>query len=117
MRVNGTDIYITRGDTERFEVSLFDKEDDIQRDFITGDKVYFTVKTSTQTKEKIIQKTIENFTDGKAIVLLESSDTQDLKYYDYVYDVQMITDSGSTVTTIIKPSKFVVEEEVTYEDE
>jgi len=117
MRVNGTDIYITRGDTERFEVSLFDKEDDIQRDFITGDKVYFTVKTSTQTKEKIIQKTIENFTDGKAIVLLESSDTQDLKYYDYVYDVQMITDNGSTVTTIIKPSKFVVEEEVTYEDE
>jgi hypothetical protein len=117
MKVNGTDIFMTRGDTERIEVSLFDKEADVQRDFIAGDKVYFTVKTSTQTKDKIIQKEITDFTDGKAIVLLESSDTQNLKYYDYVYDVQMITDNGSTVTTIIKPSKFVIEEEVTYEDE
>ena len=122
MRVNGTDIFMTRGDSERFEVSLFDKELEIQRNFVEGDKVFFTVKTSTQTKEFKIQKIIESFNGngnaadvGKAIVIIDPEDTKDLKYHTYVYDVQMIRDGF--VTTIIKPSKFVIEEEVTYDYE
>lgn len=121
MRVNGTDIFMTRGDSERFEVSLYDKELDIQRDFVPGDKVFFTVKTSTQTRDFRIQKIIETFDYGdpedvgKAIFYLDPQDTKDLKYHTYVYDVQMIREGN--VTTIIKPSKFVIEEEVTYDYE
>lgn len=115
MKVNGTDIFMTRGDSEKFEVSLYDKELDIQRDFVPGDKVFFTVKTSTQTKEFKIQKIITTFEDGKALIQIHPSDTRELKYHEYVYDVQMI--KNTYVTTIIKPSKFVIEEEVTYDYE
>lgn len=122
MKINGTDIFMTRGDSEKFEVSLYDKELDIQRDLLPGDKVFFTVKTSTQTKDFKIQKIIENFDGngnpdhvGKAIVVINPEDTKDLKYHTYVYDVQIIKDGY--ITTVIKPSKFVVEEEVTYDYE
>lgn len=115
MRVNHTDIYMTRGDSETFNVSLFDKELDLPRQLIEGeDTVYFTVKTSTQTETKIIDKVVTNFNDdGEAIINIDHNDTKDLKYGEYVYDVQVIM--NGLVKTVIKPSKFVIEEEVTYE--
>ena len=119
MRVNGTDIYMTRGDSETFRVSLFDKIIDAKRYFVNGDIVYFTVKTSTQTQTITIQKIITEFEDGEAIVHITPEDTKGLKYYTYVYDVQMVKganeESLGGVTTIIKPSKFIIEEEVTYD--
>lgn len=115
MRINGTDIYITRGDSETINVSLFDQTDDTQRPFLSGDTVYFTVKTSTQTTNKIFQYAITEFNeDGEALVHITPQDTKSLKYHEYVYDVQMVKENGA-VTTIITPSKFIVEEEVTYE--
>lgn len=113
MRVNGTDIYMTRGDSETFRVSLYDKTIDAKRYFVDGDIVYFTVKTSTQTQTKLIQKIITEFEDGEARFHITPADTKDLKYHTYVYDVQVNKQGG--VTTVIKPSKFVIEEEVTYE--
>jgi len=114
MRINGTDIFMTRGDSETFHVLLYDQIDEIERPFIEGDTVYMTVKTSTQTAHKIFQKVITQFEDGQAVIHIEPVDTQGLKYHDYVYDVQMVKEDGS-VTTIITPSRFVIEEEVTYE--
>jgi len=118
MRINGRDIYITRGDSETFRVILHDQETDTKRPFISGDVVYFTVKTSTQTLNKIFQIIAEDFPndfeDGEAIIHIRPQDTKDLRYHEYVYDVQLVRQGGE-VTTIITPSKFVVEEEVTYE--
>ena len=115
MRINGRDIHMTRGDTERFEVSLYDLVSEIDRPFFEGDIVYFTVKTSTQTKTKTFQKIVTNFEDGVAKFTIKPEDTRGLRYHEYVYDVQMIKEGN--VTTIIPPSKFVIEEEVTYEPE
>jgi hypothetical protein len=115
MRINGRDIFMTRGDTERFEVSLYDLTIDIDRPFLEGDTVYFTVKTSTQTKTKLFQKVVTVFQDGIAKFTIEPENTKDLRYHEYVYDVQMVKEGD--VTTIIPPSKFVIEEEVTYEPE
>ena len=113
MRINGTDIFMTRGDSETFEFMLEDHETGQQIDLIPGDLVYFTVKASTQTTSKLIDYVIDEFDNGKAIIEIKPEDTKDLKYHTYVYDVQIV--QGDNVSTVIKPSKFVVEEEVTYE--
>ena len=114
MRVNGTDIFMTRGDTEVFEVRLEDHETETHMPFIDGDDIVkFTVKASTQTTAILIEKTITSFIDGEARVEIDPEDTNDLRYHTYVYDVQL--NRLGDITTIIKPSKFVVEEEVTYE--
>ena len=118
MRINGTDVFMTRGDSESFRVVLYDQETDEKRPFIDGDKIYFTVKTSTQTVHKIFQIIAQDFQndfeDGEAIIHITPSQTKELKYHEYVYDVQLVRQGGE-VTTIITPSKFVIEEEVTYE--
>lgn len=114
MKINDTDIYITRGDSETFRVILYDEEEEIKRNFIEGeDTVYFTVKTSTQTLHKIFQKIKTEFEDGEAIIHIEPEDTKNLRYDTYYYDVQMV--KNGSVTTIITPSQFIVGHEVTYE--
>jgi hypothetical protein len=113
MKINGTDIFMTRGDTEVFEVRLEDHEG-IHIPFKDGeDIVKFTVKSSTQTINILIEKIITQFTNGEARIEIEPEDTNNLRYFTYVYDVQL--NQPGNITTIIKPSKFVVEEEVTYE--
>ena len=114
VKINDTDIYITRGDSETFRVILYDEEEEIKRNFIEGeDTVYFTVKTSTQTLHKIFQKIKTEFEDGEAIIHIEPEDTKNLRYDTYYYDVQMV--KNGSVTTIITPSQFIVGHEVTYE--
>lgn len=114
MRINDTDIYMTRGDSETFRIILYEEEEESKRNFIEGeDIVYFTVKTSTQTLHKVFQKIVTEFEDGKAVVHITPEDTKNLRYDTYFYDVQW-TKNGS-VTTIITPSKFIVGHEVTYE--
>ena len=106
-------IEITRGDNATYVAVLM--RDDVIVPFAPGDTVYFTVKASTSTEAKLIQKVITEFDeDGRAIINIEPADTKDLAYKRYVYDVQLTTAAGA-VTTIIKPSGFVVGAEVTYE--
>jgi len=115
MVINGTDIYMTRGDTETITLTVYDAEEKtIPFSNANNDIVYFTVKTSTQTSVHTFQKEITTFTpEGEAIVEIVPNDTKDLRYGDYVYDVQI--NKNGNVTTVIKPSKFVIQEEVTYE--
>ena len=113
MKINGTDIYIIRGDSETFEFRLEDYETGEKINLIPGDLVYFTVKASTQTSNKLIHLLITEFEDGEAKIHIRPQDTKPLKYHTYVYDVQI--EKQGNVSTVIKPSKFVVEEEVTYE--
>ena len=106
-------IEITRGDSATY-VAVVMQDGEIVP-FSAGDTVYFTVKTSVSTAEKLIQKIITEFDDdGRAIINIEPEDTKNLAYKRYVYDVQHTSAEGK-VTTIIKPSGFVVGGEVTYE--
>lgn len=113
MRINGTNISMTRGDTESITLTLKDINDNII-ELVTGDKIYFTVKDNVNTVVKIFQKVISTFTDGVAIIIIEPNDTKLLKYKDYVYDIQLTT-VDQVITTIISPSRFRIEGEVTYE--
>lgn len=107
--INNNEIEITRGDSAVINLTA---ENYI---FKEGDTIYFTVKESVYSKNVLIQKVIEIAEEVESIqIKLEPSDTKELKYRDYVYDVQLVF-ANKDVNTIISPSKFNVCEEVTYE--
>ena len=109
-----TDISMTRGDTQFFTIKIVNEKRE-KIPFNMGDTVYFTIKTATDTNRKTIQKVITDFNlDGEAEVEILPEDTRLLQFKDYVYDVQY-TKSDGQVITIIKPSKFIILPEVTYE--
>ncbi len=113
MRITGTSISMIRGDSESIVVSCRDINGN-PVPFEPGDTVYFTVKETVNTDVKLLQKQVTEFENGKAIIEILPEDTKHLRFQSYVYDIQL-TKAGGVVTTIIPPSKFRVEGEVTYE--
>lgn len=113
MIVNGTNIYITRGDSESLAISTVNALG-LFAPLVTGDTVYLTIKENINTAAKILQFTITTFTDGKAIVNILPASTKTLAYGIYVYDIQ-IKKADGTVRTIVRPSTFEIGGEVTYE--
>jgi hypothetical protein len=114
MRIKGNTIYLTRGDSAAITISCEDQDGD-ERDFVVGDTVYFTVKKSTRTTEKVFQKVITTFTpEATAVAEIIPADTASLHYGTYYYDVQLTTVDGKKIT-LIPVSEFEVGEEVTYE--
>ena len=102
-----------RGDSEAIKVSCRN-ESGVDIPLVEGDIVYFTVKRSTNTEEKILQKIVTEFTEGVALITIFPEDTKELKTGIYYYDIQL-TRADGTVKTIIPPSKFTIKREVTYE--
>ena len=104
LRVDGTNIYITRGDTNVIRIYCTDNEGNPVK-FIDGDVVYLTVKENVYTEDKILQYKIETFVDGYATIIIKPEDTKDLSFGYYYYDIQFSGKTG-TVKTVIKPSLF-----------
>ena len=102
------DITVTRGDTLHLEISVVD-QDNQEYVLQDGDKLVFTLKKNVNTKEIILQKDI---IANK--LTINHTDTTLLSYSTYVYDVQL-TQANGDVTTVIKPSKFIITEEVNYD--
>ena len=104
MKITGTDIYMTRGDSECIAVTL--------EGYTPGpeDYVELTVRGGFLSDPVIHKKA--KFTDGKAVFAILPEDTSQLTFRRYVYDVQL-TYSGQ-VKTICGPSAFVIGPEVTY---
>jgi len=113
MKVDGKNMSMIRGDSESITVSCSDTNGNIIP-LISGDKIYFTVKEDEYRTEKIFQKIITEFTDGKAIINILPTDTKDLKFKTYKYDVQLNRGDGY-VKTIIPVSNFTILSEVTYD--
>lgn len=101
-------ITLTRGDSASISVAL-KNPDGTDYNLQSGDELLFTVKYNCITEDIIIQKDIS--TD--AIINLIPSDTKDLLYGEYFYDVQLTRANGS-VNTVIPPRDFIVAKEVTF---
>lgn len=111
MEINGTNLSMTRGDSKTITVSCKDQNGNkIILD--TGDTVYFTVKRNPMVSEILIQKIITIFNEGDAIIEIEPEDTENLSFGGYQYDIQWVSSAGR-VTTIVKPSNFLIEPEIT----
>ena len=113
MKIQGTNISMIRGDSQSIIVSVKDKDDN-KVPLITGDMIYLTVKDSVNTEEKVLQKVVTQFEDGNATIEITPSDTNNIPFKTYVYDIQLNRADG-TVNTIIPPSSFTIGSEVTYE--
>lgn len=106
-------IHMIRGDSETIIVTCSDNGDVVP--FAEGDTIYFTVKEDVDCTAKKLQKIITEFEEnGRAIIPINPIDTKDLKFMDYVYDIQFNRADGR-VSTIVYPSTFEICGEVTYE--
>lgn len=107
-------IEIIRGDT--LPLCFTRKDKDGETITTLPDKVYFSVKKNYKTEDTIIQKTLDDITidaDSVYHFVIEPSDTDALKYDDYVYDIEVIT--GTYKQTIVR-GIFRITEEVTFAD-
>lgn len=96
------DIPFTRGDTCPLKFSLVDN-DGTKLTLTGSDELYFTVKKSFTTSEKIMQKTfgqgdIIQEEDGSYKLIIEPTDTDHLNYGNYVWDLQLV--SGDYTRTL-----------------
>lgn len=110
-KVEDNKIYLTRGDSADFELTLDGYEAQ------EGDVLTFSVKKNCQDKVALITKTL----DAELKFSIEPSDTEDLQFGDYWYDVQLKRttveeDESETVMvdTVIVPHVFTVGAEVTW---
>lgn len=116
MRIDGTNLSMIRGDSESITVSCKDGDTGAQIVLENNlDTIYFTVKLNTAVSTYIFQKRITEFDQGSAIIEIDHADTKGLPYKVYKYDIQWIDRFGK-ITTIIPPSLFAVEPEVTFEE-
>ncbi len=113
MKIIGTNISMIRGDSESITIFLKDSSGN-SLSFEDEDTLFFTVKDNIKTDKITLQKIITTFQDGKAIIGIDPEDTKGLRFKDYVYDIQLNRADGY-VKTIIPPSKFIIEGEVTYD--
>jgi thiamine pyrophosphokinase len=113
MKVTGTNITMTRGDSESITVSCKNAEG-VAIPLVSGDKIYLTVKENMFTPIKKFQKIVTTFTGGNAVINIVPDDTKNLSYGTYKYDIQL-TKANGNITTIVPASNFIIEGEVTYD--
>lgn len=108
LKVNGTTITVTRGDTVKLLVGLYDYEGN---EYIPqeGDSIRFAMKEDYNDPEPLIEKDIPIDT---RILRIDPEDTKNLPQpSSYVYDIQ-ITYANGEVDTFIDRAKFKLTEEV-----
>lgn len=108
------DFEFIRGDTFRFKFKLLDANKNILQ-LTSGDEIYFTVKTNYDKSNFELQK---RFSKGEIVqegdyyyITLSHSDTANLKYGNYVYDIEL--KSGELVKTLIT-GNITLSKEVTH---
>lgn len=89
------ELSMTRGDTATFHFHREDAEGKIIK--IKATELFFTVKPNSEDNAFVIQKRIGDFTfddDFEYHFTIEPEDTNELAYGDYIYDLEVIDDSG-----------------------
>ena len=101
-RIDGTTIYLTRGDTleARVEAIL----PDIPKE---GDSIRFAMKADYEDPEPLLLKDIPTDT---MMLVLDPDDTKHLPFGKYVYDIQLTYAGGKTDTFIPKGRLRLTEE-------
>ena len=98
LEVTGNRIYLTCGDSANIALPLTDYEP------ADGDKIYFRLKKSVFGKSLLLVKEIPPDT---LTLELRHSDTANLQFSTYRYEVEVISATGSS-TTLIENGEFVV---------
>lgn len=104
-----------RGDTFSFKFQRKNLND--EPILVQAEKMWFTVKKNYKKTDKLIQKTLSDKTisfdeDGYYHIIIEHDDTKNLKYGDYVWDIQV---ENKGIVSTIKLGKLTLTDEVTFE--
>lgn len=102
-------IQLTRGDTARLSLSIHNDITQEDYDVQANDVLVLSVKKSAQDIEYKFQKKVV----GSNTFHILPTDTQDMPFGKYVYDVQLTTED-SDIYTVIGPCSFEILKEVTY---
>lgn len=89
--------FMIRGDSKAYKFQRKDREGNILTDKPTT--LFFTLKTSFNTKDFVLQKTLDNMyisEDGYWHFVLNPDDTEDLPYGKYCWDIQVVQDGFKT---------------------
>lgn len=108
IETNG-EIRLTRGDTARLSISIANELTEEEYIMAEDDTLTFTVKKRAKDPEYIIQKV----STGSNSFHLEPSDTKELNFGSYIYDVQLNKSNGD-VYTVVEPTAFQILQEVTW---
>lgn len=108
LSVNGTEIQMTRGDTARILLNLT-TADGIAYTPTDGDSIRFAAKKKF--KDGLDTLININIPTDTLLLEIEPSDTADLAFGNYVYDIQF-TGADGTVDTFIAEGKLVIRGEV-----
>ena len=107
VKVNGTTIEMTRGDTFIATLTLT-QADGTEYTPDANDEIRFAMKQRYSDSASKIYKVISN---DDLTLTIDPADTKNLKFGTYVYDIQ-ITYADGRVDTFIDRAKFVLTEEV-----
>ncbi len=108
--VNGDNsIQLTRGDTARISVSIVNDLTGNEYEMNESSKLTLSIKKRETDSQPLVQKVLTGSTSFHIL----PSDTKDLSFGKYVYDVELVTEAGD-VYTIIEPSTFEILKEVTW---
>lgn len=108
IKISGTTIKMTRGDTLRLNLSLTDEDGNVYTP-LEGDHIRFAMKTGYNEATPILVKDIPNDT---LQLVLNPEDTKDLPQpCTFVYDLE-ITYANGDVETFVDKAKLQLTEEV-----
>ena len=107
VKLQGTNITMTRGDTARVQVSIANP-DGTEYKPLNGDVVRFAMKKSYYDENPLVLKNIPIDT---LLLTIEPTDTKPLQFGKYVYDIEL-TQRDGTVNTFITKANIILEEEV-----
>jgi hypothetical protein len=102
-------IRLTRGDTARFLVPITNDLTGTTYELTDSDKLTLTIKKKETDSQPLVQKVL---TGSNSFHILPS-DTKNLSFGKYVYDVELTTEAGD-VYTVIEPTTFELLKEVTW---
>lgn len=108
--INGTTIILTRGDSFSAQVTIYDSEGNLYSP-TNDDEVRFKVVKSYPARHGSANALIEKVLDNNTLMLeLDPADTEDLKFGDYKYDIQITFGNGDVDTFISKATLRITEE-------
>lgn len=102
-------IQLTRGDTARILVPIVNDATNASYEMDDSDKLTLTIKKRPRDSECLLQKVIT----GSNHFHILPSDTSNLQFGKYYYDIELTTAVGD-VYTVIEPATFELLKEVTW---
>ena len=105
--IDGSEITLTRGDTFKTVITI-KNHDGEEYQPQEGDVVRFAMKKKYKDEKPLLVKILDN---EDLLLELTPEDTKNLKYGDYVYDIE-ITLSNCEVYTVVDRATLILTEEV-----